>query len=133
MTSSNPAARTPAPRVAAAVLIALALTLLGGCVRIPINEDTLFQPKESVTIDTFDHPEATLQEVFFESDDGTRINAWYLSPPCIDHFLEQGVSALFVDYRSYGRSEEFDAYGTAYRRLLNRVVAQPPGRGPTPE
>lgn len=126
MTSSNSAARKPAPRVAAAVLIALALTLLGGCVRIPVNEDTLFQPKESVTIGTFDHPEATLQEVFFESDDGTRINAWYLtqpepratvlffggygfylvqSRPYIDHFLDQGVNALLVDYRGYGRSE----------------------------
>ncbi|MFO8065238.1 MAG: alpha/beta hydrolase [Spirochaetota bacterium] len=131
MTRSRSAGRTPAPRAAAAVLaaavfIAVTLTLLGGCVPVPINEDTLFQPKESVTIGTFDHPEATLQELFFESDDGTRINAWYLSHPepratvlffggygfylvqsrpYIDHFLEQGVNALLIDYRGYGRSE----------------------------
>jgi len=113
-------------KTAARVTITLALLVLAGCVRIPVNEDTLFQPKESVTIGTFDHPEATLEEVFFESEDGTRINAWYLSRPearatvlffggygfylvqsrpYIEHFLEQEVNVLLVDYRGYGRSE----------------------------
>ena len=126
MTSSMPALPAAAQRTAAALLIAVAIVLLGGCVRIPVNEDTLFQPKESVTIGTFDHPEASLEEVFFESEDGTRVNAWYLSRPearatvllfggygfylvqsrpYIDHFLEQGINALLVDYRGYGRSE----------------------------
>ncbi|NBC30944.1 MAG: alpha/beta fold hydrolase, partial [Spirochaetes bacterium] len=126
MTRFTFAVRGTAPRAAAAVLIAGAFTLLGGCVRIPVNEDTLFQPKESVTIGTFDHPEASLEEIFFESEDGTRVNAWHLSHPearatvllfggygfylvqsrpYIDHFLEQGVNALLVDYRGYGRSE----------------------------
>lgn len=126
MTRSNSAAPAAARRAAAALLIVLALPLLGGCVRIPVNADTLFQPKESVTIGTFDHPEATLEEIFFESEDGTRLNAWYLSrrearatvlffggygfylvqsQPYINHFIKQGVNALLVDYRGYGRSE----------------------------
>ena len=53
MTSYMPALSAAAQRAAAAVLIAGAFTLLGGCVRIPVNEDTLFQPKESVTLGTF--------------------------------------------------------------------------------
>jgi hypothetical protein len=105
------------------MLLALLFT---SCVPVPIDEETLFRPKESVTLRTFEHPEAELEELFFASEDGTRINAWYLSRPearatvlffggygfylvqsrpYIDMFLEQNVNVLMVDYRGYGRSE----------------------------
>jgi pimeloyl-ACP methyl ester carboxylesterase len=113
-------------RPAGFLLLGGAILVLGSCVRIPITEDTLFQPKESVTIRTFDHPEATLEEVFFQSDDGTQINAWYVSrqdaeatvlffggygfylvqsKPYLDMFLEMPVNVFLLDYRGYGRSE----------------------------
>lgn len=130
MTQHSPSRPAGIRRSNAALLRAAALTLalaaLSGCVRIPVNEDTLFQPKDSVTLRTFEHETAGLEEVFFESDDGTMINAWYLSrpdaratvlffggygfylvqsKPYLDMFLEQEVNVLLVDYRGYGRSE----------------------------
>ena len=116
----------PRRSVAAAVAVTAVVLAVSSCVPVPITEDTLFQPKESVTIRTFDHPTAELEEVFFASEDGTRINAWYLSQPeaeatvlffggygfylvqsapYLDMFLEQDVNVMLVDYRGYGRSE----------------------------
>jgi len=126
MASPGSKTRTSFWRAVNTVVVLTILLVLGGCVRIPLNEDILFQPKESVTLGSFAHADAAIEEVFFESVDGTRINAWYLSRPdaratvlffggygfylvqsrpYLDHFLEQEVNVLLVDYRGYGRSE----------------------------
>ncbi|MFW5785783.1 MAG: alpha/beta hydrolase [bacterium] len=108
------------------VLAGMILGLLSGCVQVPISGDAILQPKPSVTPAGFAHPEAELEEFFFDGEDGTQLNAWYLSQPdaertvlffggyafymvqstqYLDAFLEQGVNAMLWDYRGYGRSE----------------------------
>jgi alpha-beta hydrolase superfamily lysophospholipase len=100
--------------------------LLSGCLRIPLDDGTVFQPKDSVYPAIFDEPGAELEEVFFAGADGTRLNGWYLrqedaeqtvlfmggymfylvqSRPYLDFFLRNDLNAFLWDYRGYGRSE----------------------------
>jgi hypothetical protein len=94
---------------------------------IPLDEDAVFQPRKSLTPSTFDYDNADLDEVFFEADDGTRLNAWHIdredSRATVLYFGGQGfnlvlarefvthmladvpVDLFMVDYRGYGRSE----------------------------
>ncbi len=106
-------------------ITALAFLSLSGCVQVPISADTILQPKPSVTPGSFSHAEASLEEFFFDAEDGTSINAWYLSQPdaestvlffggygfylvqstdYLDVFLRNKVNAMLWDYRGYGRS-----------------------------
>ena len=102
------------------------LLLVAGCLRIPLNDATVFQPKDSVYPAIFAEPGADLEEVFFAGGDGTRLNGWYLtqegaeqtvlfmggymfylvqSRPYLDFFLRNDLNAFLWDYRGYGRSE----------------------------
>ena len=136
-----------------AVLVSIVLSVLSGCVQVPISADAILQPKPSVTPASFSHPEAELEEFFFEGEDGTQLNAWYLSRPgaertvlffggygfylvqstqYLDTFLEQGVNAMLWDYRGYGRSEGEPTVETmksdaerAYQAVRERYGAAP--------
>ncbi len=99
--------------------------MLGGCVEVPITAEAILQPKPSVTPQTFEHPTAELEELFFEAEDGTLLNAWFLTQPnaeatvlffggygfylvqstdYLDAFLKHNVNVMLWDYRGYGRS-----------------------------
>jgi hypothetical protein len=106
------------------VLVAILFCACGG--GIPLDEDAVFQPRESLTPGTFAYENATLEEVFFEAEDGTRLNAWHIdrdeSVATVLYFGGQGfnlvlsrafvsemlaevpVDLFMVDYRGYGRS-----------------------------
>jgi len=108
------------------IVAAAALVGLVGCIPVPVNEQTLFIPKDSVTPATFSMPGVSLQEVFFSAADGTRLNGWFLrrhdavatvlffggngfylvqSGGYLEAMLRHPVNAFVWDYRGYGRSE----------------------------
>lgn len=113
------------PRLIAVLLVLVLLPACGG--GIPLDEDAVFQPRASLTPSTFDYENATLEELFFEADDGTRLNAWHIdrddSRVTVLYFGGQGfnmvlardfvthmladvpVDLFMIDYRGYGRSE----------------------------
>jgi hypothetical protein len=109
----------------AVVFTVFVIVSLSGCVQVPISAEMILQPKPSVTPGSFSHPTASLEEFFFTAEDGTSINAWYLSQPeaestvlffggygfylvqsndYLDAFLRNNVNAMMWDYRGYGRS-----------------------------
>lgn len=108
------------------IVVPAALVALVGCIPVPVNEQTLFMPKDSVTPATFSMPGVSLQEVFFSAADGTRLNGWLLrreeavatvlffggngfylvqSGGYLEAILRHPVNAFVWDYRGYGRSE----------------------------
>ena len=134
-------------------LLAVLLLSLAGCLRIPLDDDTVFQPKDSVYPAIFDEPGADLEEVFFAGADGTQLNAWHLtqeeagptvlfmggymfylvqSRPYLDFFLRNNLNALLWDYRGYGRSEGDPSVETllADARAAYRWLREEKGVGP---
>ncbi|TVQ28326.1 MAG: alpha/beta fold hydrolase [Spirochaetaceae bacterium] len=64
------------------MLIPALVLVFVSCTTIPVNEAILLQPKRSVTPETFDRlglEGYTLEEHFFEADDGTLLNGWFVS------------------------------------------------------
>jgi len=105
----------------------LAALVLASCSSIQIDEDEVFQPKASITPETFSHETATLEEVtIYSGPDSLALNAWWLthpdaeatvlffggqgfylvqSAPYVEAFADLPVNVLMVDYRGYGKSE----------------------------
>jgi len=105
----------------------LAVLLLAACSSIQIDEADVFEPKASITPETFSHETATLEEVtIYSGPDSLALNAWWVtqpdaeatvlffggqgfylvqSAPYVEAFAELPVNVLMVDYRGYGKSE----------------------------
>ncbi len=107
-------------------VLAFALLAVPACSSIQIGEDDVFQAKPTVTPETFSVEGMALEEVFFEAEDGTRLNAWHLTQPgaegtvlffggngfflvhsegYLEAFARLPVNVFMMDYRGYGRSE----------------------------
>lgn len=108
-------------------LFVLAVSVaLVSCSTITIDEETVFQPKPSVTPETFALDNVTLTTRTIPVGDGVSVNAWHLTQSEADatilffggngFYLVQSkgylraltrapVNALLWDYRGYGRSE----------------------------
>ncbi|MFB6274035.1 MAG: alpha/beta hydrolase [Salinibacter sp.] len=109
------------------VLLVLFVSLfLVACASITIDEDTVFQPKSSVTPETFDLDGIDLAVQSIPVTDSINVNAWHLTQPGAEvttlffggngFYLVQSrgylraltrpsANALLWDYRGYGRSE----------------------------
>ena len=108
------------------VLTILALFLMVGCSTIPIQEQSVFMPKASVTPESFDVEGVTLNNEYIQVDDSVALNAWYLTQPESEgtvlffggngFYLVQSLGyiraltrppldAFMYDYRGYGQSE----------------------------
>ena len=107
------------------VLTILALFLMVGCSTIPIQEQSVFMPKASVTPESFDVEGVTLNNEYIQVDDSVALNAWYLTQPESEgtvlffggngFYLVQSLGyiraltrppldAFRYDYRGYGQS-----------------------------
>ncbi len=105
-----------------AAALAAAVALLASCVRVRVDERTLFMPRGPV--ESTGPPAA--EDFFFAADDGTRINAWYFeragaratvlffggnafylsdSRAFAESITRHPVNLFMMDYRGYGRSE----------------------------
>ena len=117
------------PFVVFAITLVALIASTAACSSIPVEGDTLLQPKRSVTPQTFDRlgfEGYELTEYFFPADDGTILNGWHVSRPGNDTtvllfggngfylvqsvlhlelFAELGVDMFLWDYRGYGLSE----------------------------
>lgn len=110
-------------RTASLVVSALLFT---ACSAITIDQETVFQPKPSVTPETFDVDEVRLAVRSIPVADTASVNAWHLTQPSADatvlffggngFYLVQSrgylraltrpsTNALLWDYRGYGRSD----------------------------
>jgi uncharacterized protein len=64
------------------IVITFFVLLFASCTTIAVDESILLQPKESVTPQTFSRlgiEGYTLEEHFFQADDGTVLNGWFIS------------------------------------------------------
>lgn len=115
------------------ILIPLLVLLFASCTTIPVDESVLLQPKQSVTPRTFDRldiDEYSLEEHFFQADDGTVLNGWFVSRevetpaaervtvvlfggngfylvhsiPFLQLYASLDVDVFMWDYRGYGLS-----------------------------
>ena len=108
------------------ILIVVVPLVLVSCSSITIDEDTVFQPKPSVTPQTFSVEGVQLDVQSIPVADSVRVNAWHLTQDTADvtvlffggngFYLVQSrgylraltrppSNALLWDYRGYGRSD----------------------------
>jgi pimeloyl-ACP methyl ester carboxylesterase len=129
--------------------------VLVGCSAITIDEETVFQPKPSVTPETFPLEDVDLTVRSIPVADSVSVNAWHLTQPPAEatvlffggngFYLVQSrgylraltrppVNALLWDYRGYGRSDgspSAEALRNDALAVYDSLVAQPnvsPGR-----
>ncbi|MFP4644843.1 MAG: alpha/beta hydrolase [Spirochaetales bacterium] len=119
------------------------IAVVTGCSSIPVEEDTLLQPKRSVTPQTFERfgfAEYELTEYFFPADEGTTLNGWHVKRPgneatvllfggngfylvqsvqYLELFAALGVDVFMWDYRGYGLSEGEATVDTLKRDALS--------------
>ena len=131
------------------VLLLFASTFLVACSAITIDEETVFQPKPSVTPETFDLDGVTLDVQSIPVADSVSVDAWHLTQPSATatvlffggngFYLVQSrgylraltrppVNALLWDYRGYGRSEGSPSAETLRHDALavyDSLIAQP--------
>lgn len=131
------------------VLIGLLGLAATACSTITIDQETVFQPKGSVTPGTFEDKTLTLTEKEIPVTDSVSLQAWYLRHPSpqatvlffggngfnlvhsrgyIDAFTRPGVNALLVNYRGYGRSGGSPEVDALFRDALvayDSLVARP--------
>jgi len=80
------------------ILISLLALVFASCTTIPVDESVLLQPKQSVTPRTFDRLEIdgySLEEHFFQANDGTLINGWFVSREVETPAAERVTVVLF--------------------------------------
>ena len=108
------------------LLVLTVSVVLVGCSAITIDEETVFQPKPSVTPETFPLENVTLSVHDIPVADSASVNAWHLTQPDAEatvlffggngFYLVQSrgylraltrppVNALLWDYRGYGQSD----------------------------
>ena len=133
----------------AILLLFFASTFLVACSAITIDEETVFQPKPSVTPETFDLDGVALDVQSIPVADSVSVDAWYLTQPSAQatvlffggngFYLVQSrgylrtlsrppVNALLWDYRGYGRSEGSPSAETLRQDALavhDSLVARP--------
>lgn len=133
----------------AILLLFFASTFLVACSAITIDEETVFQPKPSVTPETFDLDGVALDVQSIPVADSVSVDAWYLTQPTAQatvlffggngFYLVQSrgylralsrppVNALLWDYRGYGRSEGSPSAETLRQDALavhDSLVARP--------
>ena len=131
------------------VLLLFASTFLVACSAITIDEETVFQPKPSVTPETFDLDGVTLDVQSIPVADSVSVDAWHLTQPSAaatllffggnGFYLVQSrgylrtltrppVNALLWDYRGYGRSDGSPSAKTLRHDALavyDSLIAQP--------
>ena len=131
------------------VLLLFASTFLVACSAITIDEETVFQPKPSVTPETFDLDGVTLDVQPIPVADSVSVDAWHLTQPSAQatvlffggngFYLVQSrgylralsrppVNALLWDYRGYGRSDGSPSAETLRQDALavhDSLVARP--------
>ena len=131
------------------VLLLFASTFLVACSAITIDEETVFQPKPSVTPETFNLDGVALDVQSIPVADSVSVDAWYLTQPTAQatvlffggngFYLVQSrgylralsrppVNALLWDYRGYGRSEGSPSAETLRQDALavhDSLVARP--------
>jgi pimeloyl-ACP methyl ester carboxylesterase len=107
-------------------LLAVSALFFAGCAAITIDQQTVFQPKPSVTPATFDLEGIDLSVRSIPVADSVSVNAWHLTQPSANatvlfyggngFYLVQSrgylqaltrpsTNALLWDYRGYGRSD----------------------------
>ncbi len=107
-------------------LLLVASLTLSACSGITIDEDTVFQPKASVTPQTFSVEGVRLDVRSIPVTDNMAVNAWHLTQPeaettvlffggngfylvqstgYVRSLTRPSVNALLWDYRGYGRSD----------------------------
>ena len=133
----------------AILLFFFASTFLVACSAITIDEETVFQPKPSVTPETFDLDGVALDVQSIPVADSVSVDAWYLTQSSAQatvlffggngFYLVQSrgylralsrppVNALLWDYRGYGRSEGSPSAETLRQDALavhDSLVARP--------
>ncbi|PSQ67465.1 MAG: alpha/beta hydrolase, partial [Bacteroidetes bacterium QH_2_64_74] len=133
----------------AILLLFFASTFLVACSAIKIDEETVFQPKPSVTPETFNLDGVALDVQSISVADSVSVDAWYLTQPSAQatvlffggngFYLVQSrgylralsrppVNALLWDYRGYGRSEGSPSAETLRQDALavhDSLVARP--------
>lgn len=107
------------------LLLVGASLFLAACSSITIDQETVFQPKPSVTPETVDLDDVALDVRSISVTDSVSVNAWHLTQPdaaatvlffggngfylvqsrgYLRALTRPGVNALLWDYRGYGRS-----------------------------
>lgn len=133
----------------AVVLVFFASFFLVACSAITIDQETVFQPKPSVTPETFDLEGVDLSVRSIPVADSVTVNAWHLTQPSAEatvlffggngfYLVQSGgylraltrapVNALLWDYRGYGRSggaPTTEAVRHDARAVYDSLVAQP--------
>ena len=133
----------------AILLLFFASTFLVACSAITIDQETVFQPKPSVTPETFDLDGVALDVQSIPVADSVSVDAWYLTQPSAQatvlffggngFYLVQSrgylrtltrppVNALLWDYRGYGRSDGSPSAETLRHDALavyDSLIAQP--------
>ena len=133
----------------AILLLFFASTFLVACSAIKIDEETVFQPKPSVTPETFNLDGVALDVQSISVADSVSVDAWYLTQPSAQatvlffggngFYLVQSrgylralsrppVNALLWDYRGYGRSEGSPSAETLRQDALavhDSLIARP--------
>ena len=133
----------------AILLLFFASTFSVACSAITIDEETVFQPKPSVTPETFNLDGVALDVQSIPVADSVSVDAWYLTQPSAQatvlffggngFYLVQSrgylralsrppVNALLWDYRGYGRSEGSPSAETLRQDALavhDSLVARP--------
>jgi pimeloyl-ACP methyl ester carboxylesterase len=131
------------------VLVLFASFFLVACSAITIDQETVFQPKSSVTPETFDLEGVDLSVRSIPVADSVTVNAWHLTQPSAEatvlffggngfYLVQSGgylraltrapVNALLWDYRGYGRSggsPTTEAIRHDARAVYDSLVAQP--------
>jgi len=136
------------------LLLSIAVLFFVGCASITIDEETVFQPKPSVTPETFDMENVSLSVRSIPATENISLDAWHLTQPDAEatvlffggngFYLVQShgylraltqpsVNALLWDYRGYGRSDgspSAEAIRNDALTVYDSLVARP---GVTPE
>lgn len=133
----------------AVLLVLFASFFLAACSSITIDEETVFQPKPSVSPETFDLADVDLTVQPVPVADSVTLNAWHLTQPSAEatvlffggngFYLVQSrgylraltrpsVNAFLWDYRGYGRSDGSPSAETLRKDALtvyDSLVAEP--------
>ena len=131
------------------LLLCVFSVVLVGCSAITIDEETVFQPKPSVTPETFPLEDVALSVQSIPVADTVSVNAWHLTQSPAEatvlffggngFYLVQSrgylraltrppVNALLWDYRGYGRSDgspSAEALRNDALAVYDSLVAQP--------
>jgi len=131
------------------LLLCVGSIVLVGCSAITIDEETVFQPKPSVTPETFPLDDADLTVRSIPVADSVSVNAWHLTQSAAEatvlffggngFYLVQSrgylraltrppANALLWDYRGYGRSDgspSAEALRHDALAVYDSLVAQP--------